>query len=268
VSHVISPDGIKIDYEVIGHDSSPDNRRTIIFAHGNGNCKDDWKDTTLNYVQTLIDSDYRVILVDQRGYGKSEKPHQSNFYTPELVSSDFLTVIDQVFGNDKKCHFFGNSRGGNIGFALMAHHQDRFHSFMVGGAKTSLSESTLQFPKLLENGIDVFVDKIKGIFGKDFPAGLEARFRQNDAKSLIAANTSTWPDYENILSKVHVPCMFFIGELDPDCAALEAASKKLQDCEFHKLLGLDHAKVYWQRGEPKTVDLVKDFLKRRFEIRS
>lgn len=86
--YVITPDNIRISYFVAGKDESIDNTKTIIFAHGNGNCKIDWLDNDLDYVNPLIAAGYRLILVDERGYGESEKPREPKCYTPKLVASD------------------------------------------------------------------------------------------------------------------------------------------------------------------------------------
>lgn len=143
----------------------------------------------------------------------------------------------------------------------------RFHSFIIGGAKPTLSESTKLFPKLLQNGVDEFVNSLKEMFpGNAFPSGVEERFRKNDQKAWIAANSNPgdWPDYTDMLSDIDVPCCFFTGSEDPDCAALEQASRLVKDSMFVKLDGQTHTEVYWQSKEPKTVEIIIDFLSKHF----
>lgn len=69
----INNNGIKIHYEVEG-DGIP-----IIFHHGFGNCIEDYYE--LGYVDALKDN-YKLILIDCRGFGKSDKPH--NIMSPEI----------------------------------------------------------------------------------------------------------------------------------------------------------------------------------------
>jgi len=49
----------------------------------------------LGYVEALK-KNYRLILIDVRGHGLSDKPHDSEKYMMELIVSDVFTVLDHA----------------------------------------------------------------------------------------------------------------------------------------------------------------------------
>ncbi len=104
---VTMKDGVKIYYEFIPNSDKP----FLLMNHGNGNRLNDWY--ILGYVDRLK-ADFQLIMVDARGFGKSDKPQEAGAYTEDKISGDFIAVLDEL--NIGKCHYFGNSRGGSMGF--------------------------------------------------------------------------------------------------------------------------------------------------------
>jgi pimeloyl-ACP methyl ester carboxylesterase len=54
-----------------------------------------------------------LILVDARGHGGSDKPHDPAAYSPTAMVGDLLSVLDAC--GVPKTHFYGHSMGGGIG---------------------------------------------------------------------------------------------------------------------------------------------------------
>ena len=103
-SFVRSPDGICIAYEVTGEGPA------IVLLHGGGHTRQNWQDA--GYIKHLKD-DFRVIAIDIRGNGESDKPTDPSCYTTEKMCEDILAVADA-------CHvwqfaIWGFSYGANIG---------------------------------------------------------------------------------------------------------------------------------------------------------
>ena len=114
--------GVKIHYHVEG-DGPP-----LVLQHGLTSSLQNWY--AYGFVEEL-QKDYRLILVDARGHGRSDKPHDPKDYDLKLRVSDILAVMDDL--GVEKAHYMGYSMGGRIGFGLVMHALDRFHSFIVGG---------------------------------------------------------------------------------------------------------------------------------------
>jgi pimeloyl-ACP methyl ester carboxylesterase len=85
----------------------------------------------LGYVDSLK-KDYRLIPMDIRGHGGSDKPHDPEAYKFKLLAADVVAVMDDA--KISKAHYLGYSLGGLIAFGLAKYSPKRFHSFIIGGA--------------------------------------------------------------------------------------------------------------------------------------
>jgi pimeloyl-ACP methyl ester carboxylesterase len=81
----VSNHGVRISYEVMGQG------RPLVLLHGWA-CDRSWW-TESGYPDDL-QRDFRVVNVDLRGHGKSDKPHEPSAYRGEVVISDVLAVAD------------------------------------------------------------------------------------------------------------------------------------------------------------------------------
>jgi pimeloyl-ACP methyl ester carboxylesterase len=79
-------------------------------------------------VKALV-QDYRVIAMDCRGHGKSDKPHESAAYGIEMVE-DVCRLLDHL--KIKKAHVVGYSLGGIIALKLLATHPEHCASVVLG----------------------------------------------------------------------------------------------------------------------------------------
>jgi pimeloyl-ACP methyl ester carboxylesterase len=65
--------------------------------------------------------DYKLSLLDARGHGRSDKPHEPVADESSLFVGDILAVLDQL--HIAKAHFCGYSMGARIGFAAQSMRQ-------------------------------------------------------------------------------------------------------------------------------------------------
>lgn len=253
--------GHKINYEVHGNS---DSEHIIIFSHGNGNCLADWH--TLGYVDVLA-RDYRLVLYDALGYGKSDKPSQTAEYTPERRAEDVITVLDTL--GIKKAHFFGASIGGSLGFVLTELYPDRFVSFIIGSAHPYGDTQPIgcnlfgpEFRELLaQEGIAGFVTAMEERYlGRRFHEGVRVNYLQNDPQALISANTPEWRDRSSTLSNITVPVLLFAGDQDPVSEYQAEIASHIPNCQVEILKDTDHAEAYW-KGVELVAPLIARFLR-------
>jgi pimeloyl-ACP methyl ester carboxylesterase len=118
-SFVNSPDGTRIAYDVAG-EGSP-----IILLHGGWQTRQNWHVT--GYVKQLQDN-FKVIAIDIRGNGESDKPIEPTYYTTEKMCQDILAVADAC--GLEKFTIWGFSYGSNIGRYLAAQ-SDRVEKLII-----------------------------------------------------------------------------------------------------------------------------------------
>jgi len=120
--------GVSINYRVEG--SGP----PIVFGHGLTSSSDVWYER--GFVAALKPK-YRLVLIDTRGHGQSDKPHDPQSYTTEKCASDIVAVLDDL--GMKTATYWGYSQGGQYGYALAQHALDRVACFVIGGATAGSS---------------------------------------------------------------------------------------------------------------------------------
>jgi pimeloyl-ACP methyl ester carboxylesterase len=84
----------------------------------------------LDLAQALRD-EFRLIYVDHRGLGRSDKPHDTDAYEMPLRVADALAVLDEL--GIERAHFIGMSWGGRLGFGIGEHAPQRVLSLVIGG---------------------------------------------------------------------------------------------------------------------------------------
>jgi 3-oxoadipate enol-lactonase len=109
-------DGLTLYYEDRGVGD------VLVFIHGLGSSTLDWEDQ-LRY----FEQGYRVIAIDVRGHGRSDKPIQA--YTIPLFASDVWALIDHL--GISSFSLVGLSMGGMISFQMSTEQPDRIERLIV-----------------------------------------------------------------------------------------------------------------------------------------
>ena len=114
--------GVRIHYRIEG-DGQP-----LVIQHGFTDGAETWYE--VGYIDGLKPH-YRLIMIDARGRGASDKPHQPDAYERARVVADITTVLDDLA--IPRAHYFGYSMGGRMGFAIARYAPERVHSLIIGG---------------------------------------------------------------------------------------------------------------------------------------
>ncbi len=119
----ISVNQIKLQIREYAHDGE-----AIIFLHFAGANVMMWQ-----RVIPFFQDQYRLILVDLRGHGKSDKPETG--YHIDTMASDMAGVIQQL--NLGQAHVIGSSLGAEVGLSLAANYPEIVRSLVCDGALES-----------------------------------------------------------------------------------------------------------------------------------
>lgn len=113
---------VRIWYAVYGHGEP------VILVHGGLANSNYWG----NQVPVLA-KQYRVIVMDSRGHGRSTRNRQP--YSYDLMASDVLALMD--FLKIKKAALIGWSDGAIIGLDIAIHHPERLTKLFAFGANSN-----------------------------------------------------------------------------------------------------------------------------------
>jgi pimeloyl-ACP methyl ester carboxylesterase len=123
---VMSGEGHRIATYSWGEDAAP----AVLCVHGfASSCQDNWVST--GWVRDLTRVGFRVLGVDQRGHGASDKPHDPRDYTMTALVGDLLTVLDTYLLDS--ILYVGYSLGGRVGWQFLVDAPDRVRRAVLGG---------------------------------------------------------------------------------------------------------------------------------------
>lgn len=234
-------DGVRIGYQVVG--SGP----PLMLVHGSLLTHTIWR--TFGYLKALRSS-RRLILVDMRGHGRSDKPHEVDAYAMRTMVDDLLAVLDAV--GVEKTDYWGYSFGARAGLTLAASTVGRVNSLIAGGGSHTSQKGSfdrLFFPGcadvLSQRGMDGFIDEwnehrlfpvdaaTRAVFAANDPDAIAAYFRASDVEPGLS---------DDDLRDIDVPSLFYVGsEDDARLSDGRAAASLIPDAEFHLIDGYDHS---------------------------
>lgn len=215
--------GVHIYSEVEG--SGP----PLVLHHGLSASRESWR---LNGYVERLRNDYMLILMDSRGHGQSDKPHDVEAYALPLRVADVTAVLDDL--GLRRSHFLGYPMGGWVGWGLASYASERFWSLAIGAYSATAS---------LEK------------FGWDMRWVNEA----NDLTAIAAAaNGLTEPGVMELLPAITLPCLLFGGSGDPLFSGAGECARHMPRATVLSLPGLDHVTAY--RRPDLVVPRLRKFL--------
>ncbi|MSQ09210.1 MAG: alpha/beta fold hydrolase [Dehalococcoidia bacterium] len=219
--------GIGIYYRTEGAGSP------VVLMHGTSGDMETWRD--YGYVDALNQS-HRLILIDSRGHGHSDKPHDPATYTLVQRVGDIVAVLDAL--EIRKAHYVGYSMGGWIGFGMAKHAPDRVLSLSLGGAHPYEDSMKMQRDTWAgRTTADVLAQAEAD--GRAFTEDRRVRYLANDPQAL-AALCGPRENNEAVLSGMKMPCLIYCGDADPRHPLAKKAAAAVTGAKFASLPGLDH----------------------------
>jgi pimeloyl-ACP methyl ester carboxylesterase len=225
---------VRIHYQVEGQGPA------LVLQHGFTESVVDWYES--GYVEALR-RDYRLILIDARGHGASDKPHDPEAYVLNQRVSDVVTVLDAL--DIAKALFWGYSMGGWIGFGIAKYAAQRVHALVIGGQHPyarSMGSLRRMVQTGLAQGSRAFVAGMEEMFGPESPERKE-RLLSADLEAYLAL-VHDRPGLDDILPTMPLmPCCLYAGETDPIYPEVEACSQFIPRVSF--LSAVSPGKVVW-----------------------
>ncbi len=230
-----SNQGVRIYYEVEG--SGP----PLVLQHGSACSSAEWRE--MGY-RDVLRRDYQLVLIDARGHGASEKPHEPAAYALPLRVADVTAVLDAL--TIRHAHYFGYSMGGWIGFGLAKYAPERVRTLILGGAHP-YAEPLQERHTVRNQGLDAFMAASERSLGYYMTPTLRARLLATDLQALQAL-TQDRPFIADVLPTIARPCLLFVGETEPRLPYVQMCSQHIPNAAFFVVPGCDHFGA-WARSD-------------------
>ena len=208
----------------------------LVLQHWSLSTMECWYD--YGYVSALK-NDYRLVLLDARGHGASDKPHRQEAYALKERVKDIVTVLDDL--GIAQAHFFGYSMGGWIGFGAARYAPERFRSLIIGG-QHPYAQNMDGLRQLVRYGVEygpkAFVTMWEENYGP-LPSGEKKRMLGYDYEALLVVAQDR-ESLEAVLPTMRMPCLLYAGEMDEVYPLAQKCAKQIAHVTFVTLPGLDH----------------------------
>lgn len=124
--YVMATDGVRIATYDVGDPDDP----AVLAVHGfASSAAANWFAT--GWVRELVRAGYRVVAVDQRGHGRSGKPHDAAAYSMVQLVADVATVLDAYLIDEAA--IVGYSLGARVGWHASLGSEHRITRAVLGG---------------------------------------------------------------------------------------------------------------------------------------
>ena len=196
--------GVAVAYDAIG------DGRPIVLVHGFASSRvRNWKETS--WYETLVAAGHRVVALDCRGHGESDKPHDPAAYDVAAMTGDVVRLMDHL-GIDR-ADVMGYSMGGRLATALLAHHAERFASAVLGGVGVEMMGERVGVEPIARTLEAKDAARITDPAGRAFRAFAEQG--RNDLYALAACMRGLrYVVNAADLARIRVPVLVVAGEND------------------------------------------------------
>lgn len=215
--------------------------------------------------QALPADQFRLVYVDHRGVGRSDKPHERAAYAMRLRVADAVSVLDAI--GVQRAHFVGTSYGGRLCFGIGEHASERVLSLVIGGQQPYRMNPDTALGRLVTESLaasrgsgtmEPFVDALEKWAGAPLPEGKRALWLDNDPAAIEAASAVMLAegDVAVELRSWEFRCLLFVGAADVDFfEGAQRAAREIPNSEFVSLAGLDHIGAHLEQDPVLTAVL-------------
>ena len=214
--HKFNSDSVEIAFDDLGQGEP------VLLVHGfASNARVNWVDP--GWVKTLMDAGFRVITIDNRGHGESEKLYNPDLYSAPEMAEDARRLLDHL--SISRAYVLGYSMGARISAFLAINHPSRVGAVIFGGLASRMitgvgggaeiargleASSLLDVTDVTARSFRIFAEQTRG----DLKA-LAACIKSSRAKITL-----------EMLATIKAPVLVVAGEKDDvsgDVATLVAA---------------------------------------------
>ncbi len=215
----------------------------VILIHGfASNIATNWVNT--GWVGHLKKAGYRVIAIDNRGHGQSEKLYDPEAYAAPLMAEDIRRLLDHLEFRD--AFILGYSMGARISAFLTLSHPQRVKRVVFAGLGINMVRGLGGAGPIAKALEAPSLDEVTNETARTFREFAEST--GSDLKALAACIRATREKItrENIAT-ISKPVLVVVGTEDVIGGSAEELAKLIPNGEHVDLVGRDHMKAVGDR---------------------
>ncbi len=192
------------------------------------------------WVETLVGAGYRVIALDNRGHGKSQKLYDPNLYFAREMAADAVRLLDHL--EIERTAVIGYSMGARIAAFMALKWPERLSCAVLGGMGmnliTGLADSEAIISALTAETLAEVTDRS----GRQFR--IFAEHSKTDRAALAACMISSRePMTEAEVRRISVPVLVAVGAEDDMAGSADALAALLPHGQAFTIPRRDHMRA-------------------------
>jgi pimeloyl-ACP methyl ester carboxylesterase len=222
--------GVRIHYYLEGPEDGP----PTVLVHGFcSNFQVNWVGS--RWVETLSRAGLRVIGLDNRGHGRSEKPRDPEAYGSHMVE-DVANLLDHL--DLERVDYVGYSMGSQIGLRFLVAHPKRVRRAVTGGIGMNVTTP-------FQAG-EAIARRLRGDETEQSPVAVmfhtfAVAVPGNDLEALACCITGrSTPLTEKQLAGIRTPVLVAAGGEDPIARDARRLAELLPNGDYFEVPGRDH----------------------------
>jgi pimeloyl-ACP methyl ester carboxylesterase len=221
----------------------------ILLIHGfASNSTVNWRNT--NWIKTLSEAGFRVIAMDNRGHGHSEKLYDSAKYEVHMMAEDARRLLDHL--GLERADVIGFSMGARIATFFTFAHPERVRSLILSGFGHNMIRRSGAAPHIAAALEAPSAEDVTNDAARTFRVFAEQT--RGDLKALAACMRSdrALPTPED-LAAIRAPVLIAVGTDDVMAGSGEKLAEMIPGAEFLSINGRDHMKSVGDLSHKKGV---------------
>jgi pimeloyl-ACP methyl ester carboxylesterase len=246
-------DGSRVWFEDDGGDGSP-----VVVLGGFLDPVELVRDAPIARALRDRSDEFRLVFVDHRGHGRSDKPHDPDAYAMALRVADVVAVMREL--EIERAHFVGISWGGRLCFGIGEHAPQRVRSLVIIGQQPYEIDPDGPLARIVgdalaesrEKGIEALVVAFESLAGH-YPDEIRTTYLACDDAAMRAAWKSAISEgaASTSLGTWKMPCLICVAADDVDFfQQARRAAREIPGAEFITIEGTDHLGVDTARVDP------------------
>lgn len=238
-------DGLQLAYFDEGDQSAP----PVLLIHGFASKANvNWVHP--GWLRTLLDAGYRVIAIDNRGHGASDRPHDPEAYYPPLMAADAAALLRHL--GIAEAHVMGYSMGARISAFLALEHPEKVRSLVFGGLGIGMIEGVGDWDPIADALLAPSLSDVTHERGRMFRMFAEQTRSDRFALAACIQSSRTLVTREQAASIVQ-PTLIAVGTKDDLAGSPQALAEIMPNARALDIPNRDHMLAVGDRVFKKGV---------------
>ncbi|WP_299863130.1 alpha/beta hydrolase [uncultured Hoeflea sp.] len=189
------------------------------------------------WAKTLDQAGYRIIALDNRGHGQSDKPHDPEAYHPEIMAADAIRLLESLDAGP--AHIIGYSMGARISAFFGLARPDLVRSLVFGGLGLGMVDGVGDWDPIADALLASSIDDVSDERGRMFRAFADQT--GSDRLALAACiRTSRTLISRAQLAAMEMPALVAVGTRDDIAGSAEGLAALMPDARGLDIPNRDH----------------------------